>query len=121
MGERGMTKYLSTIIAGKRCAFALLAAILTVALPGCWDKDEPKNPPKSLGEAPPPVERPVSEAELTARLQREIDETQMALDEAVKMQDRLSTEIEVLQQLLEETETELVTHEDTISRLEAQR
>ena len=67
------------------------------------------------------VENPVSEGELTARLQREINETQAAITEAVEMQDKLATEIEVLQQLLKETETELTAREEEVSRLEAQQ
>lgn len=96
--------------------YAGIMFVMLAGLSGCWDKE----PAQEAVEAPP-VENPVSEAELTARLQREINETQAAITEAVEMQDKLATEIEVLQHLLEETETELTTHEEEVSRLEAQR
>lgn len=97
---------------------ALIALIMMLAaLSGCWEKDKPKDPV----DAAAPVEEPVSEADLTVRLQKEINETQTAIAEAVETQDKLATEIEVLQQLLEETETELATHEQEVSHLEAQQ
>ena len=99
---------------GKKCGPVLFPAMLAVGLVGCGDKDKP-------GATAAPAEKQVTEAELTARLQREINETRAAIAEAAHTQDKLATEIEVLQQLLKETETELTAHEEEVSRLEAQR
>lgn len=99
------------VVGGIAIFFAML-----LGLAGCGDRESPKETVEAT-----PAEKPVSEAELTARLQREIDETQSAIAEAVELQDKLSSEMEVLQQLLKETETELAAHEEEISRLEAQQ
>lgn len=102
--------------AGKKSGLVLLTAVLIAGLPGCGEKTPVNESVKAA-----PVEKPVTEAELTERLQKEIDATEEAIAEAVQLQDKLSNEIEVLQQLLEETETGLITREEEVSRLEAQQ
>ncbi|HEX7026873.1 MAG TPA: hypothetical protein VF268_06500 [Gammaproteobacteria bacterium] len=101
----------------QRNAGMLFSMTLLAGLSGCWDRESAQEAAAEKA----PVENPAPKPESSVTLQKEINETQAAIAEAVEMQDKLATEIEVLQQLLEETETELAAHEEEVSRLEARQ